>query len=172
MPGFRLVANIATAAPDRRTVAMFAIPLLRIVVASNRLEMRAARKRGKPYPPLYESGVVYCREPWSGRIEEFADCGTVYERGWGDCDDLCAFRLAELLEAGERPARPCSRHLVSHPKCRACVPGADIRIYWRGCDRHQAQPKNGCAECRGKPMHVEVRRADGSIEDPSRFLGL
>lgn len=155
--GFRLVANIATGTRDLRTVAMFAIPLLRIVVASNRLEMRRARKRGKPYPPLYESGVVYQREPWSGRVEEFADCRTVLRRGWGDCDDLCAYRLAELLEAGERPARPCSRHVTAEPGCTACVSGADIRVYWRGP---------------GKPMHVEVRRASGAIEDPSRFLGL
>jgi hypothetical protein len=155
--GFRLLTKIATHTNDQRVVAMFAIPLLRIVAASNRLEMRSARKKGKPYPPLYKSGIVYCREPWSGRIEEFADCRTVLRRGWGDCDDLCAYRLAELLEAGERAARPCARHVSAEPHCKQCVPGADIRIYWRGP---------------GKPMHVEVRRASGAIEDPSRFLGL
>lgn len=155
--GFRLVANIAGAAEDQRTVALFAIPLLRIVVASNRLEMRRARKRGKPYPPLYESGIVYCREPWAGRIEEFADCATVLRRGWGDCDDLCAYRLAELQEGGERAARPCSRHVIAVTSCKYCLPGCDVRVYGRG---------------RGKPMHVEVRRANGDIEDPSRFLGL
>jgi hypothetical protein len=155
--GFRLLANIATGTRDMRTVAMFAVPLLRIVVASNRLEMRRARKAGTPYPPLYKSPIVYNREPWAGRIEEFADCRTVLKRGWGDCDDLCAYRLAELLEAGERPARPCSRHVSAVAGCTACVPGADIRVYWRGP---------------GKPMHVEVRRANGVIEDPSRFLGL
>jgi hypothetical protein len=63
-------------------------------------------------PPLYASGVVYKRErpiPMrlkDGRIELlrvecFDDCELVYQRKWGDCDDLASIRCAELRNAGE-----------------------------------------------------------------------
>lgn len=46
-------------------------------------------------PNLYESGVRYVAEP---RDEEwFADIPTVLGRGFGDCDDLAAWRAAELI---------------------------------------------------------------------------
>lgn len=48
---------------------------------------------------IYASGVRYEIEP-PGSDEEFADALTCYRRGWGDCDDLAAWRCAELLEAG------------------------------------------------------------------------
>ena len=49
--------------------------------------------------PLYESDVVYLREP-PGTTEEFADALTALRRGWGDCDDLAAWRCAELRHQG------------------------------------------------------------------------
>lgn len=55
-----------------------------------------------PVPPLYDSGVRYQREPNSGEgWEEWADPWSVSSRGWGDCDDLVMYRVAELLAAGE-----------------------------------------------------------------------
>jgi hypothetical protein len=137
--GFNLRTIIAPTVRDPRLLAELARGFLRGVVAANRAEMRAAVSRGRPFPRLYESGVRYEREPWSPRIEEFADVATVLRRGWGDCDDLCAWRVAELQELGE---------------------AADIRLYWRRNKRGQFT------------MHVQVRRANGDIEDPSRFLGL
>lgn len=101
--------------------------------------MREAKRRGRPIPPLYRSRVQFQPEP--GPHEEFADVITVLRRGWGDCDDLVAWRVAELQEAGE---------------------AADVRIYWR-------KPKTPGGEIR---MHAQVRRANGKIEDPSRFLGM
>lgn len=54
-------------------------------------------------PPLYQSGVVYREEPGHGGGKEFFDLPqTVYARGWGDCDDLCIWRIAELLAQGVR----------------------------------------------------------------------
>ena len=90
-------------------------------------------------PPLYESGVRYQNEPRSFPCEEFASIPAVMARGWGDCDDLAPWRVAELREQGER---------------------AKIRIQWK------RQPSGT------KLFHVVVRRGDGSIEDPSRILGM
>ena len=138
--GFRLVTNVGMFTRDPKVMAELARGFLRGVVANNRLYIRLRKLKGRPLPLLYKSGIMYRREPWAGRFEEFADIPTVLKRKWGDCDDLSAWRVAELQEQGE---------------------SADFRIYWR--------PRKP-----GKPitMHVEVRRGDGSIEDPSRLLGL
>lgn len=138
--GFTMVTRVGPATRDKRVIAALAQVFLRAVAMSNMVTMREAKRRGKPFPSLYDSGVVYRREPLKRgqQYEEFADILTIYRRGWGDCDDLCAWRVAELRFTGEDPK-------------------ADIRLYWR--------PKSNV-------MHVEVRRGDGSIEDPSRFLGL
>jgi hypothetical protein len=56
----------------------------------------------RPLPKLYAAGVEYREEPNRGRWEEFADPYTVRARGWGDCDDLAIYRIAELLASGER----------------------------------------------------------------------
>lgn len=57
-------------------------------------------------PPLYSSGVRYMNEP-TGRhpefkYEEFAAIPIILSRGWGDCDDLAPWRVAELRCAGEK----------------------------------------------------------------------
>lgn len=90
-------------------------------------------------PPLYDADVVFGREPWAPRVDEFAHCLQVIGRGWGDCDDLCAYRVAELREQGEP---------------------AGIRVYWR-------EPRGG-----SQLFHAQVRRGDGSVEDPARMLGM
>lgn len=51
-------------------------------------------------PCIYESGVRYQMEP-PGK-EEFAAVPVVIARGWGDCDDLACWRVAELRKHGER----------------------------------------------------------------------
>lgn len=146
---FHLVTRVGTLSEDPRVLASLARGFLRGVVASNLVTMREARRRGKPIPPLYESGVEYERERGPG--EEFADVLTVLRRGWGDCDDLVAWRIAELLIEGHR---------------------AGARIYWRGKKppfKMHAQVRHAplckCSFCHG-------RYPEGRIEDPSRFLGL
>lgn len=56
-----------------------------------------ARSKGIELPDLYESGVVYRREP-SGREwwETAADLLSVVSGRSGDCEDLAAMRCAEL----------------------------------------------------------------------------
>lgn len=56
--------------------------------------------------PLYDSGVVYRRESY----ESFQDAAIVDRQGWGDCSNLSAWRVGELLARGER---------------------ARIRLHWR-----------------------------------------
>lgn len=65
--------------------------------------MGAASLRQKlPFPELYSSGVVYREEDSPDGVEEFTLPWQTWERGWGDCDDLCIWRLADLYSAGEK----------------------------------------------------------------------
>jgi hypothetical protein len=54
-------------------------------------------EQGLELPPLYESGIVYRREPRGREWWESAQdlLGVVKDRS-GDCEDLAAFRAAEL----------------------------------------------------------------------------
>jgi len=89
--------------------------------------------RSKRAPGLYSSGVRYRREP-RGR-EHWQTAPEVLRAGHGDCEDLAAYRAAELRVAGI-PAR-------------AAVIRTGPRMY-----------------------HAVVMHPDGSIEDPSKRLGM
>ncbi len=64
--------------------------------------MRSSHVSGDGYPPLYASGIVYRREV-PGR-EDWQSADRLLAGGEGDCEDLAAYRTAELRLAGE-PAR-------------------------------------------------------------------
>lgn len=180
----RILVDTSNVPMPTRLQAELARVVLRSVVETNRVLLRLAKRSGKPYPPLYRSGVEYRPEPWTGisvhesngdehtmkGVDEFANIRTVFARGWGDCDDLCAWRLAEVLEAGKQ---------------------ADARVYWRYFvadpsapnGRRRLSKQNALAAKRAGErlitiMHCEVRFApkpgekSGRIEDPSRYLGL
>lgn len=115
-----------------RALGLTARPILESLVNANQFYLRHHN-----VPLLYQAGVRYKPEP-RGTHEEFASIPVVLERGWGDCDDLAPWRVAELREAGEK---------------------AKIRITWK-------RNRNG------KLFHVQVRRGDGRIEDPSAILGM
>lgn len=92
-------------------------------------------------PDLYQSGMRYQREDYeSVHPEDWRDPRAMMRAGGGDCEDLAAWRCADLLRAGER-ARPV---FVERPRL-----------------------KGG-----GRLFHILVQRADGSLEDPSRILGM
>lgn len=55
-------------------------------------------------PLLYESGVRYEYER-PGQ-EEWQDIPTTLAKGFGDCEDVCAWRCAELIARYGVPARP------------------------------------------------------------------
>lgn len=88
------------------------------------------RTLGGGAPPIYQSGVVYRRE--RGR-EDWRTVAEVLVDGYGDCEDLAAWRAAELRTRGE----PATAAVYRTP--------------------------------RGS-FHAVVKRADGTIEDPSKIL--
>lgn len=73
--------------------------LIEALARANQAELKA-----KPYPLLYESGVVYKEEP-PGK-ENWADAPTILKHGWGDCEDLAGWLVAELREVFNVPCRP------------------------------------------------------------------
>lgn len=94
----------------------------------------------RPFPSLYRAGVRYMPEDYDGpNPEDWLDALEVLKRGGGDCEDLAAWRVAELRRAGELGARTV---FVEFP------------------------------DARGRLFHVLVERAGGSLEDPSRILGM
>ncbi len=166
--GFQLLTIVGRRVRRPKVLAELAQQAAELVICSNMIEMREAAQAGHPLPALYDSGVVYRREPDDG-FEEFADYETVLERGWGDCDDLVCARAAEL-------------------RCQGVH--ATVRIYWRYFttlrDGRRARVKETVVEKNGgnmprgvfAVMHVELRHPPdatypkGRIEDPSRHLGL
>ena len=65
------------------------------LVALNKSQMRSGK-----IPPLYQSGIRYRRDAG----ETWDSCQVCLRRGYGDCEDLAAYRAAELQCAGI-PAR-------------------------------------------------------------------
>jgi len=107
--------------------------LVEALVAANMAFLEAFPRT----PLLYESGVRYLEEP-RGR-DDWQDIPETLARDkTGDCEDLAAWRIAELRFRGE----------AANPAIRASL--------IRGVLTY----------------HVRVRRSDGSIEDPSRKLGM
>jgi hypothetical protein len=113
-------------------------------------------------PPLYQAGVVFQYEQDHGSgEEEFATPPDVYARGWGDCDDLVVYRLAELLadelqhqrffSAPEERQRTILRKLA-----------AGVAL--------QRLPSI-VAKWQGESLHVLIRLPNGQTEDPSIILG-
>jgi len=128
-------------------------------LARGALELCAAHNRflfrSLPFPPLYESGIRFRPEPWAGRVpvangrggvrfqkgvEQFANAAAVLRRGWGDCAQLCAYRIAERREQGQ---------------------GGDFYFWKRNVQTPDGMLRN---------FHVMVKQPGGFIEDPSRYL--
>ena len=70
----------------------------------------AILKRNPDLPNLYDSGVRYRREPVGQ--EDWDDTVELYRIGYGDCEDLCAARSAELRVRHGIAAKP----IVKGPK--------------------------------------------------------
>lgn len=69
----------------------------------------------RPLPNIYNAGVRYQREPMcraDGVVhicEEWLTAHEVFDRGWGDCDDLGPWLAASLRLAGDEHARAFPR---------------------------------------------------------------
>jgi len=77
-----------------RAVPELLAAALKGLVAVNRVLMRAG-----DYPPLYESGIRYVKEP-RGR-ENWQTAEDLLRAKEGDCEDLASYRAAELQLRGE-----------------------------------------------------------------------
>jgi hypothetical protein len=82
--------------------------------AATAWNIRALQTR--PLPGIYDAGVRYAREPMCrssrgqvGVCEEWLTAHEVIARGQGDCDDLGAWRAAELRLAGDADAHAIAR---------------------------------------------------------------
>lgn len=62
-------------------------------------ELNAEYLRTHAVPPLYEAGIRYAPDSMS---ESFSLIPAVQDRGFGDADDIVAWRVAELRALGER----------------------------------------------------------------------
>lgn len=93
-------------------------------------------------PLLYESGVRYEEEP-DGR-DEWQDIPDTLARRTGDCEDLACWRVAELRVAGGIGAT-------------------------RAISVSDMPDRSGKLV---KTFHICVLRTNGTIEDPSRRLGM
>jgi hypothetical protein len=151
--------------PDPEVTARLAQHHLEGVVLANRLDLR---RFGASIPSLYASGVRFRNEPWAGagargqhvQIEQFARIPEILERGWADCAQLVAWRVAEQREAMFQRLR---RNGVPAPEAnRAANEAYGIRIYWR-----LGETDDGTET---RLFHVQVRNPDQSVEDPSRLL--
>src|SRR5262249_18336171 len=115
---------------------------------------RARRGAETPIPPLYASGVRYEEDP-PGH-EDWRDCWAVLQRGKGDCDQLTAWRVAELRVAGIRAEPVLKWQWI--PKAVMIGLGYPAKLLG------------------GSPgvwmVHCLVRFPDGTTEDPSKLLGM
>ncbi len=135
------------------------IPIaLEAMVAINLWHIRRSLRRaqlgyGNPIAPLYMTGVRYKEDP-AGR-EDWRDLYSVLQRGYGDCDNLVAWRTAELQAAGIK-ARPV--------------------IKWQHIPQQQAlalgYPKSVAPSGGLWMVHCLVQWPDGRVEDPSKLLGM
>jgi hypothetical protein len=114
---------------------------------------RALKGKGVPIPPLYASGIYYKEDP-PGE-ENWRDIYGVLANGTGDCDQICSWRVAECLAAG----------IWAEPVIKYQMVPREVMIQL-GHPPAMVPPQGVLM------IHVCVRFADGSIEDPSKNLGM
>ena len=120
----------------------------------NEWHLREAIRIGKPFPRLYDSGVRYEEEP-PGQ-EDWLDIPTLYRLRKGDCEDLGCALAAERRVYDGIPASPYikSKFIPSKQLLLAGYPRRDL-------------PREGI-----HLVHDRTILPDGSIEDPSKALGM
>lgn len=67
------------------------------------VQLNVALMRSQRFPPLYTTHVRYRQEPLGQ--ENWRDAAIILRDGFGDCEDLSAYRVAELRVMHKVPAR-------------------------------------------------------------------
>lgn len=84
----------------RATLNLSSVAELEAVL--NAFALRYARESDRRLPPLYKSGIRYRRETG----EHWQNPWETFQTGYGDCEDLALYRVAELVREGrDRRAR-------------------------------------------------------------------
>jgi hypothetical protein len=99
MPPIVVVADLFSRKGDEADRVRSEQSLLLLMEAMCAIDLLHLRQRH--YPKLYESGVVYRREDGT---ENWLDIPSVIKAGWGDCEDLVFWRVAELRKDGVKAA--------------------------------------------------------------------
>lgn len=121
------------------------------LVLLNLWYMEQASDNGVDLPPLYESGIVYRREPAGQEWwETAADLVDVVAGRSGDCEDLANIRAAELRFTGEDPE--AYTHVVRTRR------GTFHAIVGRG-DGSYEDPSRICIELERERTGRDPRRA-------------
>jgi hypothetical protein len=104
------------------------------------------------YPPLYRAGVVY--KPEDLGKEDWNDVPVIYTLGEADCEDLACARAGELRAGTGLILRGGIYVQQRHPiAARPC-------LKWKHLDEDHTL------------IHILTEWPDGSIEDPSKILGM
>lgn len=107
-------------------------------------------------PELYSSGVRFQMDPEHGTgNDEIDPPPIVFARGWGDCGNLTLWRLCEINAYNWQPIIRGSGRRAELVGIRWAKPPARALVTWIGGE-----------------MHALVRHPDGTIEDPSKILGM
>ena len=146
MPPIVVVADLFTHRGDEKDRVRSEQSLLLLMEAMCAIDLLHLRQR--PYPKLYESGVVYRRED---RTENWLDIPHVIKAGWGDCEDLVFWRVAELR----------------HQKIKA-APFAKWRRV-NGVYKYHALVRRFAP---GRDHFGRMVKAKAWLEDPSKRLGM
>ena len=133
---FTIQMRLAGWGPDTppEDIARVVTLLIEALATANMAQMRA-----NAFPSLQTRAIRYDLEESQ---ELFDDATLVLSRRSGDCDDLAAYRLAEVWLEGDHGARAYVRW----------QPDPTNEIPWG--------------------FHAMVQRGNGQIEDPSTALGM
>lgn len=125
----------------------------------NAVLLLAGLVAGSPIPTIYKHGARYQREP--GAREWWQTVADTYAEKFADCEDLATARAAELRIAPLMFFTGAVRHLPRASELRD-------RIIAGGLYPARAI----CKKTGPRTYHALVEHPDGSIEDPSRALGM
>jgi hypothetical protein len=107
------------------------------------------------FPRLYRSGVRYDLAEDIAYVQRLLNCRQVLAEGAACCKSLCAWRVGELRNDAASEAEAARvDFLIEHEDFAADPLGVGL------------QPRNGLV----RVWHVNVIKADGSMENPSRRL--
>ncbi len=92
-------------------------------------------------PPLYQSGIVFRRDPQQGSgVERFAVPADSLQSGWVDCDRAVWYRLCELYAAGQNPT------------CRAEWVGPALHVLVRHANGKTEDPMQHLIDLEQNPL--------------------